>query len=88
MVAGDFNGDGKLDLAVADGGNGSLDGTDPVRESCWAMATGRSSPRSTYAAGISPESLVAGDFSGDGKLDLAVADPGDINDGTTGGVSF
>ena len=44
---GDFTGDGKLDLAVAIG---------PVRSStvsasCWATATGRSSPPVTYAVG-------------------------------------
>ena len=33
-------------------------------------------PRSTYAAGTSPDALVAGDFTGDGRLDLAVANYG------------
>ena len=30
-------------------------------------------PAVEYAAGLSPVALVAGDFTGDGKLDLAVA---------------
>ena len=67
LVAGDFNGDGRLDLAVADTesntvsillGNG--DGTFQTAKS--------------YGAGESPVSLVAGTSTGDGKLDLAVAD--------------
>jgi hypothetical protein len=68
VVAGDFTGDGRLDLAVADDvspgtvavlpGNG--DGTfgAPVR----------------YAAGDSPYLLAAGDFNGDGRPDLAAGD--------------
>ena len=66
LVAGDFNGDGRPDLAVANSGSddisvllGNGDGTfqAPVR----------------IAAGASPTSLVAGDFNGDGRPDLAVA---------------
>ena len=40
---------------------------------CWATATARSSPRSTYAVGTYPDAIVAGDFNGDGRTDLAVA---------------
>jgi hypothetical protein len=70
IVAGDFNGDGKLDLAVTDyGGNAALillgngDGTfqSPI----------------TIAVGDEPEAMVVGDFNNDGKLDLAVANFGD-----------
>ncbi len=70
IVAGDFNGDGKLDLAVAT----LTDGTSP---SCWATVTGRSSPPRDYAVGADPVAIVAGDFNGDGELDLAVADDSD-----------
>ena len=116
---GDFNGDGQLDLAVANASS-----TAPSR-SCWATVTGRSSPPSIYPVGTSPgrrswrvistataistwpsrtpdsddvsdpvgqrrrdvparrrrtpsgrdpDAIVAGDFNGDGRLDLAVAD--------------
>ena len=34
---------------------------------CWAMATARSSPRSTTLVGSSPYAIVAGDFNGDGR---------------------
>ena len=42
--------------------------------SCWATATARSSRPMTYACGTIPTAIVAGDFTGDGKLDLAVVD--------------
>jgi hypothetical protein len=67
---GDFNGDGKLDLAVTNVlfssvsvllGNG--DGT-------FGAAT-------NYGAGFTPLSVAVGDFNGDGKLDLAVANASD-----------
>ena len=40
---------------------------------CWATATARSSPRSPTRSGSYPDAIVAGDFNGDGRLDLAVA---------------
>jgi len=72
IIAADFNGDGNLDLAVADSfantvtillGNG--DGT-------FAALT-------PIPVGTQPEGLVAGDFNADGKLDLATAN---YTDGT------
>jgi hypothetical protein len=72
-VKGDFNGDGKLDVAVANGsGNVSVlvgDGTGKLRG-------GGTSP-----FGLSPRALGAGDFNGDGRLDVAVAN-------TTGAVTI
>ncbi len=66
LVAGDFNGDGKLDLAVSTGATlsillGNGDGT-------FKMTT---YPTTAQFVGT----LVAGDFNGDGKLDLAFPDP-------------
>jgi len=71
MAMGDFNGDGKVDLAVAIIttyrhillGNG--DGT---------FLPASSSP---VSVGANPTDLVSGDFDGDGKLDLAVANSTD-----------
>ncbi len=70
MAVGDFNGDGKLDLAVANAqshqvsvllGNGDGTFADPI-----------SSPAGEWFA----SSVTAADFDGDGKLDLVVANAG------------
>ena len=68
-VVGDFNGDGKLDLAVADGGSElNFDVTDPGGVSVLlGNGDGTFQPAVEYAAGISPDSLVAGDFGGNGN---------------------
>jgi len=72
VAVGDFNGDGKPDLAVASGftnnvsillGNG--DGT-------FAAAV-------NYAVGSNSQSITVGDFNGDGKPDLAVTNFGTNN---------
>ena len=66
IVAGDFNGDGSLDLAVAD----SVAGTVTV---LIGDGFGNFTPQTSSAAGASPASIVVGDFNGDGKLDVAVS---------------
>jgi len=69
VAVGDFNGDGKPDLAVTNPASNSVsillgngDGTFQV---------GTSFP----VVGISPESVAVGDFNGDRKSDLAVTNP-------------
>jgi FG-GAP-like repeat/FG-GAP repeat len=68
VAVGDFNGDGHLDLVVANSGSNSTsillgngDGTFQVAQN--------------YDAGYNPVSVAVGDFNGDGYLDLAVSNP-------------
>ncbi|NCR19475.1 MAG: hypothetical protein GPJ22_20640, partial [Microcystis aeruginosa LL13-03] len=66
VTVGDFNGDGKSDLAVAnrDGNNVSV---------LLGTGTGSFGPATNFTVGNSPASVTVGDFNGDGKSDLAVA---------------
>ncbi|MCA2642153.1 FG-GAP-like repeat-containing protein, partial [Microcystis sp. M087S2] len=66
VTVGDFNGDGKSDLAVAnrDGNNVSV---------LLGTGTGSFGTATNFAVGNQPFSLTVGDFNGDGKTDLAVA---------------
>ena len=73
IAVGDFNGDGKPDLAVTNFGEGSAwlllgngDGTFQTAQKIFVAPGGNSL---WY--------IVAGDFNGDGKLDLAMSDYGD-----------
>jgi len=68
-IVGDFNGDGILDIAVANLGANTI-------SILLGKGDGTFQPRVDYAVGSSPLSIVAGDFNGDGKLDLAVANSG------------
>lgn len=71
-AAGDFNGDGKLDIAVSTGGPSSRSGVAVLLgngDGTFMQATG-----SPISLGQTPFAIVAADFNGDGKLDLAVTD--------------
>ncbi|MGH8714144.1 MAG: FG-GAP-like repeat-containing protein [Casimicrobiaceae bacterium] len=67
VVLGDFNGDGRVDAAVANAfsGNVSILSGD---------GAGGFAPGAAVPFGGEPIAMAAGDFNGDGKLDLAVAD--------------
>ncbi len=71
IAAGDFNADGKLDLAVADGANGLNSHVTILLGN--GDGTFTQAPGSPIAVGTGPDALAVGDFNGDGKLDLAVA---------------
>jgi hypothetical protein len=70
VVAGDFNGDGQLDLAVVNQNDNTV--------SVILSKTGGSfSSKVDYPVGASPVAIVSGDFNGDGSLDLAVVNSQD-----------
>jgi large repetitive protein len=66
IITADFNGDGKLDLAVANSGSNTV-------SILLGNGDGTFTTKSTPAAGSGSNWLVAGDFNEDGILDLAVA---------------
>ncbi len=72
---GDFNGDGKPDLAVVNQPCESCGGLGSVTV-LLGKGDGTFQPRVDYTVGPGPFSLTTGDFNGDGKLDLAVAGRG------------
>ncbi len=70
LAAADFNGDGHLDLVVADEGNASV-------SVFLGNGDGTFQPRVDYAVGNTPVWVSTGDFNGDSVLDLAVANKQD-----------
>ena len=84
VAVGDFNGDGKQDLATANSNLGNV-------SVLLGNGAGSFSAATNFAVGgTSPQSVAVGDFNGDGKEDLAVANQGSNNvsvvlgDGTGG----
>src|SRR5207244_7294302 len=71
LVIADFNGDGKLDLAVT---NNNANNQDPKTVSV-LLGNGNGTFQSpvAYGVGDSPSGIVAADFNNDGKVDLAAA---------------
>ncbi|MBV8269011.1 MAG: VCBS repeat-containing protein, partial [Planctomycetaceae bacterium] len=69
LVAGDFRGDGRTDLAVANQGSDDVSVLLGNGDGTFQKAV-------QYATGTGPDALVAGDFRGDGRTDLAVANQG------------
>src|SRR6202040_650868 len=69
VAVGDFNGDGKLDLAVA---NQVL----PTVSILLGNGDGTFQDAVPSAASPASHGVVVGDFNGDGKLDLATVCPG------------
>ena len=77
----DFNGDGKLDIAVANSGSASV-------SILLGNGDGTFKGAVNAPAGPSPQSLAIGDFNGDHKLDLIVVNPGDLTNNRPGVVNL
>ena len=65
VVVGDFNGDGKLDLAVLNTASNNV-------SILLGNGDGTFQTAKNFPCGSSPTGILSGDFNGDGKLDLAV----------------
>ncbi|MFN5430799.1 MAG: FG-GAP-like repeat-containing protein [Cyclobacteriaceae bacterium] len=90
VAIGDLDGDGRADLAVANGGNGTLS----IFRNTGMPGTISYAAKIDFATGLGPVSLAIGDLDGDSKADLAVAnfDGNTIsvlrNTGTPGTISY
>ncbi len=70
IATGDFDRDGKLDLAIAVYGDGTNPGSLMILQ---GNGSGSFLSIGSVATGIGPRAVAAADFNGDGKLDLAVS---------------
>src|SRR5439155_1321285 len=76
VAVGDFNGDGKPDLAVANLGFDRFSLLSGNVSVVLGKGDGTFQAAVSYFAGSLPSSVAVGDFNGDGKPDLAVANRG------------
>ncbi len=68
-ATGDFNGDGKADVAIANFTSNTV-------SILLGNGDGTLQPAVKYPVGVNPSAIVVADFNSDGKLDLAVASTG------------
>ncbi|CAH2573161.1 hypothetical protein PRNO82_02570 [Planktothrix rubescens] len=76
---GDFNGDGKPDLATANSGGASNNASILLNTTANGATTPTFAPKVDFITGLTPTSVSIGDINGDGKPDLATAN---FNDNT------
>jgi hypothetical protein len=72
ITSADFNGDGKIDLAVANNGNGT--GDDGGISILLGNGDGTFQATNNFTVGKSPAAIAASDFNLDGRSDLVVID--------------
>jgi FG-GAP-like repeat len=72
VASADFNGDGKMDLAVANNGNSS--GDDGGVSILLGNGDGTFQATTNFTVGKSPVAIAASDFNLDGRSDLVVID--------------
>ncbi len=70
VTIGDFDADGKVDLAVA---NRDVNTVSVIRNTSSGAGNINFAPKIDFTTGATPQSISIGDFDGDGKTDLAVA---------------
>jgi hypothetical protein len=69
ITSADFNGDGKADLATANGGSFNL-------SILLGTGTGSFSPATNFNSSSQPSAIISADFNGDGKIDLLTTNLG------------
>ena len=92
-VLGDYNGDGKIDVATV---NATDNNVSVLRNTAVSGTINGSSFASdlTFSTGTSPSRIAAGDINGDAKLDLVVSNNSSLsvsvlrNTGSSGSISF
>jgi FG-GAP-like repeat len=89
VASGDFNGDGKLDLAVVNVcGSDSTCASNGTVSILLGNGDGTFQTQTTYLLGIPQGHISVADFNGDGKLDLAITECGGSTCGSNGSVSI
>src|SRR2546426_1181578 len=79
VAMGDFNGNGKLDLVVANVGLAQNSYSDGNVSVLLNKGDGTFHPAVRYTAGLYPRSAAVGDFNGDGKADIVAANSASSN---------
>lgn len=69
VASGDFNGDGKADLAITNYSDNTV-------SILLGKGDGTFQPAANYSTGVLPHSVAVADFNGDGRPDLAIANVG------------